>query len=492
VDDYIVRDKGYNDVETFDFSVTPESTYMNTQTKIQFSLEGGNTSAYSMSADGKLSVNVYQLSDKQNFATIKAAVTQYENGSFVTENITKKIEIWNRPAQLGDVVYYDGSYSSVEQSSEIEKTIIGVCFFTAPRYTSNTDGHQKDDIVEEIFNPNDIQQRLLVALDYADIDRVYEGADYNGAWVWGIKEWEFKASNLYVTDENGNNAFITMDGKMLDDTGQKTYISDFTVTDESFRSEDAIGVLNAGFKAIDAATLGGLGLAYKETEDMRQYRTLKSDNEWMNEASDYYKKFMNNSKLVNNGYSETLKVIHHRNSYIVGDGTSRIDNFKNENGKAIDIHLYKPVKEKGYTELESLANCMESVSNYFKNEFGYADYISWQQLLFPAASAAYAYEPRVESTEVLNERLVRHNWFLGSPTMLGRIGWYLKQGNDSQYNIFAPAAKKGLIREFYLWGRNSTATVFMRHANIGCRFDNGLIASAGKSDRNFVIPICAF
>lgn len=492
VDNYIVMDKGYNDVETFDFSVTPELNNMNTQTKIQFSLEGGNTSAYSMSADGKLSVNVYKLSDNYNFATIKAAVTQYENGSFVTEDVTRKIEIWNRPAQLGDVVYYDGSYSSLEQSSEIDKTIIGVCFFVAPRYTADTDGHIKGEIVEDVFNPNDIQQRLFVALDYADIDRVYEGEDYNGSWVWGIKERGFETNDLYVTDENGNNVYITMGGKKLDDTGQKQYISEFFVTNDSFRSEDAIGVLNAGFKAIDAATLGGLGLAYKETEDMRQYRTLRSDNDWMSEASDYYKKFMNKSKLVNNGYSETLKVIHHRNSYIAGDGTSRIDNFKNENGKAIDIHLYKPVKEKEYTELESLANCMESVSDYFKNELGDANYIRWQQLLFPAASAAYAYEPRVESTEELNERFVRHNWFLGSPTMLGRIGWYLNQGKESQYNIFAPAIKKGLLRDFYLWAGNSTATVFMSHTNIVCRFDNGRIGQVGRANKNFIIPICAF
>ena len=488
VDDYIVRDKGYNDVETFDFSVTPESTYMNTQTKIQFSLEGGNTSAYSMSADGKLSVNVYQLSEKQNFATIKAAVTQYENGSFVTENVTKKIEIWNRPAQLGDVVYYDGSYSSVDNFDDIGKSAIGICFFTAPRYPNGT-------IVDAIFNPNDVQQRFMVCLSYIRTDIAAETRGGNDRWVWGIKCWEESAdtNNLFTTDSNGVNHFITKDGKLLDNTGKKYYTSQFNVTDESFRSEaDELSILNNGFKPIEANTLGGLGLAYLEKGDDKQYRTLKTDNDWVSEVSDYYKGLINGVNMVNHGYAETLKVIHHRNSYIVGDGTSLIDNFVDNNGRPMDIHLYKPSEGNGFSEVESLANCIDNVVNYFKNEYGDSYPKRWRSLLYPIISAAYAYEPKVNPTENLSNKFKKHNWFLSSPALLGRIGWYLNQGEDNPNNIFSKALKKGLMQSFYLWGTYPTAVEYLRHTSISVRPDNGRISSTGKTDGWFAIPTCAF
>ena len=408
VDDYIVRDKGYNDVETFDFSVTPESTYMNTQTKIQFSLEGGNTSAYSMSADGKLSVNVYQLSDKQNFATIKAAVTQYENGSLVTENVTKKIEIWNRPAQVGDVVYYDGSYGDYDDYDGT-KTIIGICCYLAPK---NVDGS----IFEGRFDANDIQQRLMLS------------AYPTEAKVWGITSRGINSGDdLQTYDSNGKELVVTKNGENTQNTPltrKSQNISGNILTEDNFRSNDDDSLLDDGFAPQESKYAFGDGLSYNESSSEKQGRTITGQNKWEYLLSDFYKR--KTGKMVNNGYASTLKIIHHRNGLISpdNDGTSLIDNFTNSDGSRMNISLFKPMKSERVSEQDSLSECITAVQTYFRDEYQSTKPEKWQQLLYPAASSAYAYEPTVKTKEILSEKFVLHNWFLPPIGILARTTWY--------------------------------------------------------------------
>ena len=498
VDDYIVRDKGYNDVETFDFSVTPESNYMNTQTKIEFSLEGGNTSAYSMSADGKLSVNVYQLSDKQNFATIKAAITQYENGSFVTENVTKKIEIWNRPAQLGDVVYYDGSYGSVD-TYEGEKTPIGVCCYVAPKYTDTTSEHNRGDIVEDLFNPNDIMQRLMVSLDYIYAGKVFENESvYHDMWTWGIKTWDsFNVrTDLFTIDENGTKKKITKNNKDLAvvnglvELKTNGLIGSEFISNESFRENSELALMNDGFALIPAKTMAGDGIAYEEMVAQINLRTLNPTEEWVNEVSDYYKQFINGKSMVNNGYANTLRIISHRNSIIRGDGTSNIDNFKDSNNNPIYIGLYKPSPINMDSSVSSLCDCMIQVDTYFKNEQQETYPRKWEQLLFPAVSAAYEYQPSVRKTESLDDRFKGHNWFLPPGHLLSRFYWYSFIGGEQ--NIFLKAINKGFMKEFKKGGWHATPSIFMKHVDIAVNFGDAKLGSLDKGECHAVRPVCAF
>lgn len=408
VDDYIVRDKGYNDVETFDFSVTPESQYMNTQTKIQFSLEGGNTSAYSMNADGKLSVNVYQLSDKQNFATIKAAVTQYENGSLVTENVTKKIEIWLRPAQVGDVVYYDGSYGDYDDYDGA-KTIVGVCCYIAPR---NKDGS----IFEGRFDVNDVQQRLMLS------------AHPKETKVWGITSRGLNSTDdLQTYDNSGKELVISKNGVNLQNTPlarKPNNISGNILTESNFISNDDDSLLDDGFAPQESKNAFGDGLSYNESSQEKQGRTITGKNDWEYLLSDFYKG--KTGKMINNGYASTLKIIHHRNGYISpdNDGTSLIDNFTNSDGSRMNIHLFKPMKREMVSELFSLSECITAVQAYFRDEYQSTNPNKWQQLLYPAASSAYAYEPIVKTKEKLSEKFVLHNWFLPPVGIIARMAWY--------------------------------------------------------------------
>ena len=499
VDDYIVRDKGYNDVETFDFSVTPESTYMNTQTKIQFSLEGGNTSAYSMSADGKLSVNVYQLSDKQNFATINAAVTQYENGSFVTEYVTKKIEIWNRPAQLGDVVYYDGSYSSVDEFDSIGKTVVGVCCYVAPKYTDTTSEHNRGDIVEELFDPKDIQQRIMVSTKRITSQRIFENVTFTG-FEWGVYTWDSSqtSNSLFTTNANGSRELLKMNGKDLGEIPslvdyRNKGMSDALITDSNIRSNEGLGELNDGFLVFPASVMLGDGLAYEESSDFKNRRTIPKDTSsgWITEASDYYKSKANGTNMVNNAYANLLKIISFRNSIIGSNGTSNIDNFKDENGEPMYIGLYKPSSENISPEADNVIDSMITLMTYFRDERKETYLKKWTQLLFPANSVVYEFEPYVKKSETLHIKFRRHNWFLPSGHLNSRLYWYKLKWDDAQQNIFYKAKEKGIIDKF-AGGWHPISVRYMHHTAWCVNYDSGRVDMMGKYEHFTTHPVCAF
>lgn len=430
VDDYIVRDKGYNDVETFDFSVTPESTYMNTQTKIQFSLEGGNTSAYSMSADGKLSVNVYQLSDKQNFATIKAAVTQYENGSFVTENVTKKIEIWNRPAQVGDVVYYDGSYGSADEYDEGGKTAVGVCCYVAPR---NADGS----IDEKFHDPYDVQTRIAVSITQI-ISTILKSGSYE-AWASQIASYwsgmEGYAVFYYENQSDGSvviKNFLKPSGSYLADVpnipgignsssglyDENGNVTEF-LTEKSFVDTSDEGMKNGGFKLFQEDKAAYTGFSYNGSLNRRNQCTLSLET---SELTISYKQ----GDVVNKGYADTLKTIAWRNS-ILKKGLPEV-------GIEPDTaHFHIP---SGDNELEELEQCIVALKDYAENVLqDNTEPIVWGYWYYPSASAAYAYEPKfLKNNEVLSNKFKKHNWFLPAVGMLARIHWYLAK-DDSDFKI---------------------------------------------------------
>ena len=462
VDDYIVRDKGYNDVETFDFSVTPESTYMNTQTKIQFSLEGGNTSAYSMSADGKLSVNVYQLSDKQNFATINAAVTQYENGYFVTENVTKKIEIWNRPAQVGDVVYYDGTYSSVDMMDEV-KTIIGRCFYTAPRKSNGE--------VNEVFhNPLDKQKRLLIGVsgfkdgtnDNLYFGPMYTGHDINSSLVG--YDSEGKPVGLSIYDSGAPQIYNITTIRNIADRGLLTKDGQTTsyVNDETFLDNSDLGIANGGFKPIAAQTQCGDGFAYQETFELITERTLTSELEVI--SSPLYKE----GDVVNSGYAKTLKVVQWRNN-ILKAGLKQVGLEPNTS------HFRIP---NGNNEYDDLLQCISAIRTWAKSEEGLGEttyWDKWSQVYYPIASACYSYEPNfLNPNEVLSEKFKKHNWFAPTIGQYARIWSYTYKSEN----------KKAVLRENCLLDNimRGGLTVFKR-------FEGGYYWSITKEDGS---RICNF
>lgn len=425
---YIKGNYYVNGGSKFKFEVVPGSIYENTQNLFQYSIDGGEGEYYSIhSSTGELSI--WKNRDTQHFATVTVRV--YSVGDNAWHTLTKTIEIWNRPAQLGDLVYYDGTYSSVATYNE-EKTPIGICFYIAPR---NADGS-----VNETFNnPNDKQLRLMVALE----DVVTNGENTTFTTMqWGTQPIVPAASD----DFNNREALFDLksDGTRVQLTSDKlTSIynipsirdiaprgtSDAILPSSDYRDvESENGIINDGFKCITPDMAVGDGFAYKELSSYLNERTLTRELALL--AGSGYEV----GDVVNSGYAKTLKVIAHRNTLLTND-------ILGADGEVFISKGFFPLPSSTSTkkEIYSLGILIEGIRSWAKETLQDAYPNKWSQLCYPFASACYAYEPNVQKNEILSDRFTSHNWFAPTQGILSRIYWYVKCGTAQGMDVFGEA-----------------------------------------------------
>ena len=393
---------------TFQFTVKPFSMYENTQISVDYYASGGS-STYSMNSKSGL-LTIRELSNTQSFTEIRANVSTTAGE---THRITKNIELWNRPAQVGDLVYYDGTFSSAE-SYDGEKSVIGRCFYVAPR---KADGS----INEKFHNPDDKMTRLMVSCD--DITASSDTEDFT-TWQWGAYN-NNDNNSIFETLSDGTKKGLSIDGGVTTiydvpnlrnlSSGGLTLpngTSTSYITEESFRDSSDEGLDNDGFKAIAANYSMGDGFAYNESATYLNERKL--DDVLLPLAGSGYSK----GDIVNSGYAKTLRVIAHRNN-ILRTGLEQV-------GLEPDrAHFHIPT---GDNELYELAKCISAIRIWAKSEEGLNDTEygnRWSQLYYPVVSACYAYEPKdLKEGEILNPKFGKHNWFSIPNGMLARLCYY--------------------------------------------------------------------
>ena len=487
VDDLKVYNNEYNEVEEFVFSVKPYSQYENTQTKVTYSVEGSGK--YTMNQDGTFSVRMYELSKIEQTAVIKANVTVTQNGASVVESVSKEIEVWLRPAKVGDLVYYDGTYGDAAKDNN-EKTAVGSCCYVAPR---KADGS----INEKFHNPLDKHVRLMVSLD--EMKASSDSETFN-TWQWGAYPGTSNDS-LFSTEADGTKKELTIEGitdlydvpnlRNLTSRGLTLANGSNTdyITDESLRDNSDLGLENDGFKPIAAEYAMGDGFAYNEPLAYQNER--KIDDTLLRLAGEGYAK----GDMVNSGYAKTLRVIAHRNNII-----NHCYNGNKVN--KMDIPLYPVTASEGDSELDVLAQRMTDLRIWAKGtgqgQLGDTQYGNkWSQLYYPAASACYAYEPKVtKSGEVLSPKFRKHNWFLPTEGLLGRLFWYLYKYENSKLTTredspFAEAIKKGkfvIISASLTW----SVTENYRGGSWVVHFLNGNTLSNSKYNSNRGRAVSAF
>ena len=481
----------YNDGKgEYQLSVTPNSGYANTQTKIHYSIFNPQNVDCSIDAvTGVLSVNMSALPEVETFVDVIVRISRYYEGTRQEDIVeTKQIKVYNRQAELGDLVYADGTFSSVDEWDET-KTPIGVCFYVAPRYKS---GDKRGDIVEELFNPADKQQRLMFALDR--LTMTSKGGTTTTNPAWGVYKDQSDANGIFGTVD-GTRKYLKLQSGQLDET---TFYDIPTTTnlgssglkagpvnnsasyieEANFRDEvNEMGILNDGFLPIKAGTACGDGFAYEETAAELTARTLTSDLAKL--AGGDYKA----GDVVNSGYAKTLKIIEHRNKILSGAPIA----------EGMTSSIYQefsiPAAGSGFSEMDSLAELLDKVAEWATNTLNDANPDKWKQLYYPVASMAYAYEPKVtlKQGEVLADRFKAHNWFLPSNGMLARIFWYQKL---AQVNIFEKATTKGVFKAYpssYYWSSTeSNAT-----AAWNVHFNNGNTGSYNKYSTYLVVGAVA-
>lgn len=476
----------------FQFSVKPSSIYSNSQLWIGYYIDKQPTNTKCTIDINTGLLKVTSLSDTYDTVTIRVDIDNYDsNLNYFKIQLYKTIEIWNRPAQLGDLVYYDGTFSSVE-SYDGEKTPIGVCFYVPPR---NEDGT----INETFNNPNDKQLRLMVAMNDVEASGVNENFT---SWQWGaypISSDEATAISysLYDTKADGTKVNLTSN-KVADiyDIPSITNITDRGTTNAYIDvSQDAAstyrdvlteeGITNDGFRCITPDKALGDGFGYNEAKPLITARTLTK------ELAALTGGLYQEGDIVNSGYAKTLKIIQHRNTVLNNDIIGA------DNEVFITGGLFPVPTASGNTsELDSLALLIETVRKWATDTLQDAYPNKWSQLLYPVASACYAYEPKVGKGEVLSSKFTKHHWWLATEGQMARICWYTKYGTLAKEenrgsNIFESAENNGILTfrtTSTHWSSTGNDSSYSWYVNFG----NGFTSYFNKSYSFVARAVSAF
>lgn len=437
--------------DTFPFYINPNDLRCNNQTKILWAIAVPPTYQATRVEIGATTgiLTVEHLSDIQDFIAIGGYVSTYDRASDSYDQIsaTKQIEIWNRPAQLGDVVFHDGTFCDPD-TYDGEKIPIGVCVFRAPR-------HSDGSIVSELFHPDDKQTRLMVALENV-IGR--DGNTTYSAWQWG---------NYY------NSGGATSSTDITNSAGTRLSIPGILSTTYFYDIQSIINYSTGGRSATSANTFSGENPS--ELEQLADYFKLYSPLDSFGDGavggsdstSPYYDANIGSRTLteslanlapttyhagdiVNSGFAKTLKIIEQRNKildngfvYRPGDDTA--------NPPISEIKVLphpRPTANpaQNFTELQSLTREMAAFRVEVRTLLGETtNYVKWSQIYFPAASACYAYEPSVGSGYTLADKFKAHNWFLPAPAILARMrAMFGATGDYASRNIFTKLVNAGI------------------------------------------------
>lgn len=485
----VVGNYYYSDSENgagqYPFTAQPNSIYANDFASIEWSAEAINNGI----GDDSL---VFAIDPKTGILNIEKAPALEQTSSNVEIIISsqkidgsivegeKELRVFQRKAQLGDLVYADGTFGPVANDDKT-KTPIGVCFYVAP-----TD--ENGDIITSLFNPQDKHKRLMVALE--NIQCYSSSGTKYTSFSWGAYPGTSEQNSLY-----GPSGQIKVDGissiyniPTIVDITTTGLVGGKIITNDNFRDSESA---DFGFKNIPADYAFGDGFAYNETMPLVAQRTF-SDVSGPNLSQlsllELVGKDENGESLykegdvVNSGYMKTLKIVQHRN-YVLSMGISDI----NLDGGRFP----QPSSGAGFTELDSLTNLLDEVALWASTTNGEVYPNKWKQLYWPAASSAYAYQPNENSLKVgekLNAKFKSHNWFLPTVGIMGRIAWYIVLGAND--NIFKDAISKGFFSDY----TGTTATCSDRNDSVV----NSLYAyrpefnAEYKHQNHNIRPVCAF
>jgi hypothetical protein len=381
--------------DTAQFSITPSPANANGHTKIRFSLDREPQFSEVALDEETGFLRATELSASEDSATISVVANKVD-GSQLTNSLV--VPIWNREAQVGDLVYYDGTYNSPDYYDGT-KTVAGVCFYTAPKYPNG-------EIVEELHKKADIHRRLMITI--ADISV----RDSNGN-TYTVFENYPNIGYFYALDELGNKISCTSGSlstiyDVVDISSVKSYADNMNITTDKFLADntDELGVLNYGIRPFRYDDSAGTGFAYEEIDVTE--RTLTAEIAEL--AGEGYKE----GDVVNMGYASTLKMIRHRNA-ILTNGIPELGIEPNTD------HCQIPFESDTQKESTSFANLLTAIATYGQSTQCMPNIEVLERYCVPTASAAYSYEPSVKKGELLNPKFKRHNWFIPPSGVLARF-----------------------------------------------------------------------
>ena len=346
-----------------------------------------------------------------------------------TFDISFPLYMYDRPAELGDYVFADGTYSDMLNPL---KTVVGICFYIGTENAA--DG---------------VPDRRMVAV--SDMDCL-NGATSCPWGLFGSTDATYGISGVKIDgmssayDVAGITNIVSTGLAARSDNNSVWYIGDNNYRDED--NGDKYG-FKTGFAANTGA--GDLQLV-KPTDDQKGM------------IGDSYI----DGRKVPSGHQHTLAIIQHRNTIL--DAISYpIPSAQYQNGKV------------NQSEIENVRECIEKIiANMGANKY--------QQYYYPAASYCYAYEPsKLLDGEKLSSRFKAHNWYLPSSGELARLYWYYNRGKDDDKNIFKAALSSGKMTNFtssHRWSSSEYSSNNAWYVNFG---NGGFSNGYGSKYYSFVV-----
>ena len=386
--------------------------------------------------------------------TLTVVVTALDaGGNTVTRTATMTIRFYTRSARVGDYVYHDGTYDDRLNRS---KDVVGICFY---------------------INPNDPTDRRMVALQNT------------GSYQWG----------LYPTGTSGTtNGFP--DSTRYDKTPESTeptLASPFDIPSDLLPNITTKGAINQSTGTasdyvryntmIDPQT--GDFVEYSDSTAVGRMALVAIGSELKN-AFFIDDDSVTAETMIPRGMRDTLGIILHRTRVLTGT-TWTGDDSQETNGS-----YFAPNDQ----AVDNLSTKILAIRQYATNNpnlsGGYTDRFS--QYLYPAASAAFAYQPSVSQGHTLDDKFKAHKWYLPSCGELCRLAyWHLVGRADSSYHqsgvddIFLNAVNALIFTRFsasYYWSSTEGNSANAWYVN----FSDGYINLTTKYYSFTVRPCAAF
>jgi hypothetical protein len=475
---------------SYPFNIKAGNKFYNTVKAISWDyVEVENASNATFMVNSRTGVlTVTSLASSTCIISMRCTLTFNDN---TTRIVTRNVYLWNREAQVGDYVYADGEYSASNVLDEY-KTVIGVCCFIGN--AANGDYNLKDTQYRLAVSTEDLSNNITSCWSpYIETDFVNPTGFPNTFELYKCEVVDNQAaytpltfventSDFYNTpmpdyniygnlpaggyyNKSGSSAEYTVDHFALVSPNY-AYGNGFSMA----KSTESSYIIDKTRRTLGQDLFDLAGDVFKKTygewSETQQKYIIKTVNHDLTsieiatyEAQGYsYNTF--DKKLypiVNAGYYETLEIIKYRNTIIMDaskegsvlagiSGLLRIPSAtKYKKEMTVLSEILSSMRDDYINEVWTGEGENRISSSLIRNTFNEPETIAntglakYLQLMCPAASTAYAYQPAVKDGEILNDKFKSHNWFLPSSGMLYRIYKYYQNAENTPDNIFQAA-----------------------------------------------------
>jgi len=456
------------------YGIIPASASQNTILGYTWSIDAAHQDWATVDALGN--VTCLQMGVEQSGSgetgTLTVVVDALDaNGNTVQRTASMSIRFYVRSAKIGDYVYHDGTY---DDRLNVSKDVVGICFYV---------------------NPDDPTDRRMVAL--RDV----------GSYQWGLYPAGAEASgsgfpssgdNALRYDSNKDGVVDTSDdmpfgvpSNLLPNmsTGGYTVQQDFTDPKDGSQHTAGQSYPYVRYQTMIDPQTGDFVDYADGTAPGRGLDTLVELGQEIKDALFTDDDNITATTMEPRAFRDTCGAIIHRKNVL--DGTNWTVDGVTTNGS-----YFSP----NDANVDHLSTQILAIRNFAQNELESAYPAIYSQYLYPAMSAAYAYEPSVTGNHVLIDKFKAHNWYTPSIGELCRLAFYHLVGRaDSPYknaavdDIFYNAVTALKFTRFaaaYYWSSTEGNSGYAWCVN----FNYGGIGAGyyTKGDTLAVRPVAAF